>query len=116
MATPKDPEIAKLEKRAKAAREKLKTAKLYKEFGIEPLPDFSTRAFKARIKKQARELPKEKRQQILDALHDAQSAQERFKTYKDIMDAFGVQFNDVLGVELLNTEIVRYTFLRTETR
>ena len=106
MKKQKDPEIAKLEKRAKAAREKVKEAKLFKELGIEPLPDMSTRAFKARIKKKARELPKEKRQQILDAYHDRENP--AYKTWKGIADAFGVTWNDVLGVVELNTKVVRY--------
>ncbi|CAK7025032.1 MAG: hypothetical protein DELT_02545 [Desulfovibrio sp.] len=114
MATKKDPEIAKLEKRAKVAREKVKIAKIHKELGLDPPMDFTTRGFKARIRKQARELPKETRQQVLDALNDRENPQ--FKTYNGIAEAFGLKFNDVLGVELLNTEVVRYTFLRTETK
>ena len=114
MAKTKDPEIDKLEKRAKAAREKVKTAKLYNELGLDPPLDFSTRAFKARVRRQARELPKETRQKVLDALHDRENPQ--FETYGGIMEAFGLTFNDILGVKLLNTEVVRYTFLRTETK
>lgn len=114
MKKQKDSEIVKLEKRAKAAREKLKEARICKELGIKPFPDMSTRAFKARLKKQALELPKEKRQQILDAYHDRENPV--YKTWNGIAEAFGVTFNDVLGVVELNTKIYRYTVVEKETK
>lgn len=101
------PEIIRLKKTADRARANLAKAKLYQKHGLE-MPT-TKRQMNSEARKMARALPKEKRQEVLDVFRQGG------RTMKEIATECGVSIEEIIGVILINTKIVKHTILNVVT-
>lgn len=101
------PEIIRLKKTADRARANLDRAKLYQKHGLELPP--TKRQMNAESRRMARALPKEKRQEVLDAFRQGG------RTMKEIASECGVSIEEIIGVILINTKTVKHMILNVET-
>ena len=103
----KDPKIEALEQKIKKAREEISYRKSCKRFNIKPIE--TRRECEARMKREAKALPKELRQKCLDTYR------EGGRSLDEMAKICGVTVSQIAGVFLLNLKRVTYTTLNTET-
>ena len=106
MPKKKDLEQTKLEKKVAIAKEKLAMSQMRKALNM-PVPK-TDQEYRVIIKKEARAIPKELRQSILNELHNS-------KTIGEVQESCGVSMHCVLGVIELNMTITKYKRLNTKT-
>jgi len=99
----KSPELERLKKKADKAKAEFWYAQYCQENGL-PLP-LTGRQITMAARKKARDLPKEKRQEVLDAFRSGQ------KTVKEIAENCGVTIDELIGVVIINTKTIKYTVL-----
>ena len=104
---PKDPKIEALEQKIKKAREEISYRKSCKRFNIKPIE--TRRECEARMKREAKALPKELRQKCLDTYR------EGGRSLDEMAKICGVTVSQIAGVFLLNLKRVTYTILNEET-
>lgn len=107
MPPKKDPKIEALERKAKKAREEIKYRKICQKYNMKPLE--TSREYTTRVKREAKALPKELRQQCLDTYRKGGLTLEQMATL------CGVTIHQMVGVYLINRKRVTYTTLNTET-
>jgi hypothetical protein len=103
----KDPQIARLERKAHKAEETLKLAKFCKKRGLPPLE--TRREHSARLRREAKELPKEKRQAVLDTFRRGGL------TLGEMAHACDITIHQFVGVLMINTKTVTCKTLNEET-
>lgn len=103
----KDPQIARLEARAKKANEELRYAKACDKYGF--YVTRTARQLNDEARKLARALPKETRQRVLDMWRAGG------KSINDMATECGVSPQECCGVILINTKTIKYKVLNTET-
>lgn len=104
--TKSDPEIDRLKKKVVKSKEQLTVAQLCKKHGLRNFMD--TRQYKINSRRLAKALPKEKRQEVLDAYHQG-------GVMKEMAQSCGVTIDEFWGVILLNTKVITYKLIRKET-
>lgn len=103
----KDPKIEALEQKIKKAREEISYRKSCKRFNLKPIE--TRREAEARMKSDAKALPKELRQKCLDTYREGGRSLDEMATL------CGVTVQQMVGVFLINIKRVTYTTLNTET-
>lgn len=103
----KDPKIEALERKAKKAREEIKYRKICQKYNMKPLE--TSREYTTRVKREAKALPKELRQQCLDTYHKGGLTLEQMATL------CGVTIHQMVGVYLINRKRITYTILNEKT-
>lgn len=104
----KDPQLARLEARAKKVNEELRHAKACNKYGF-PVLYSTKRQIHSDLKKKAKALPKETRQKVLDMYRAGG------KSFAEMAEECGVSIHELCGVVLINTKTIKYTVLNTET-
>lgn len=105
-------EIARRKARAAKAKKELDRAKNCKKYGLPLLSIPTSRQLEAGWKKAAREMPKEKRQAVLDAYHKRVL---EGGTVGEILEECGVTHEEYLGIIKLNTKVLKFSTVNTET-
>ena len=103
----KDPKIEALERKVRKAKDEISYLKQCKKFNVKPVE--SRRECEARMKREAKALPKELRQKCLDTYR------EGGRSLDEMAKICGVTVSQIAGVFLLNLKRVTYTTLNTET-
>ena len=103
----KDTKIEALEQKIKKAREEILYRKSCKRLNIKPIE--TRRECEARMKREAKALPKELRQKCLDTYR------EGGRSLDEMAKICGVTVSQIAGVFLLNLKRVTYTILNEET-